>query len=273
MAADYGLTVSVSQIKEFLICPRRYQLHRLLAVEPAFTPVPLALGSAAHAAFGAIYTSIGNHGEVVPVDEAVQVFRDTWSVTAAGPVAIKLDEDEADAIDVGVRVVQAMHAHVVAAGPVDVVGVEVPFSGVQLHDPDTGEVLEERFGGFVDLVVREPVAAGSAATRAVIVEHKTAGRKWTRDQLDHDLQLTAYQAAAPALGLGDDVGLRYQIVTKAKVAAVQVEDVVRDDLAHVDFLRTAAGVLRAIGIGAFWPIKSWACKSCPFAHGCAGRRP
>ena len=75
-----GLTVSISQLKEFTICPRRYQLHRVLGVEPAFVPVPLALGLATHAAMGTMYTSIHERAEVPPVDEVLQVFRDTWAL-------------------------------------------------------------------------------------------------------------------------------------------------------------------------------------------------
>lgn len=260
-----GLTVSVSQLKEFMICPRRYQLHRVLGIEPAFVPVPLALGAATHAAIAAIYSSIQVRNELAPASEVVQVFRDAWSTAVDGPVPLQLEDDETDPIDTGVRMVEAFHRHVSAAGPMDVVAVELPFAGVELHDPDTGEVLDEQLGGIVDLVLRE-------GDHHVIVEQKTAARKWSREQLDHDLQVTAYQAAARATGLGGEVGLRLQIVTKAKLAAVQVEDVRRDDLAHVDFLRTAAGVLRAIGTGAFWPVRSWACKSCPYAHACGGVR-
>lgn len=266
MGAPETLTVSVSQLKEFLICPRRYQLHRVLGVEPEFTPVPLVLGSAAHSAFAHLYSTIADTNELPAVADVIQVFRDAWDVAIAGPIAVKLDEDAANPIDVGVKIVRAMHEHVAASGAVEVVGVEVPFSGVVLFDPDSGEVLDEQLTGFIDLVVRE-------RDRNVIVEHKTGARKWAQDQLDHDFQTTAYQIAAPTIGLGDDVGLRYQVVTKTKVAIVQVEDVVRDELATTDFLRTASGVLRAIGSESFWPVRSWACKSCPYSHACAGKQP
>lgn len=266
-AIDDGLTVSISQIKEYLICPRRYQLHRVLAVEPAFLPVPLALGNAVHAGFAATYLGIQATGRVIPLEATLQAFRDEWSGVTDGPLALALDEDDPDPVDVGTRILTAFHRHVVETGEVSVVAVELPFDGVELSDPDTGEVLDEKLSGVMDLVVRE----GSRGN-VVVVEHKTAARKWTRDQLDHDFQLTAYQIAArQKLGLGD-VGLRYQVVTKTKVAAVQVEDVVRDDLADVDFLRTAAGVLRAIGSGSFWPVRSWACRSCQYAHACSGIR-
>ena len=276
MPADSdGLSVSISQLKEFAICPRRYQLHRVMGVEPAFVPVPLALGSATHAGIGAMYTAMQDTGQVAPLDEVLQVFRDSWSVAVAGPVPVKIEEDDTSPIDTGVRMLTAFHEHVVAAAPVKVVAVELPFAGVELHDPDTGEVLDEKLSGVIDLVIAdnfEPQNGVAVTSRNIVVEHKTAARKWTRDQLDHDFQVTAYQVAARQIGLGDDVGLRFQIVTKTKVSAVIVENVVRDQAAEVDFLRTATGVMRAIGAGAFWPVRSWACTSCQYSHACSGSR-
>ncbi len=131
---------------------------------------------------------------------------------------------------------------------------------------------------MLDLVIadnfesQDGAPQAGAVSRNIVVEHKTAARRWTRELLDHDGQSTAYKVAARQIGLGEDVGLRYQVVTKAKVPSMQIEDVVRDDAAEVDFLRTATGVLRAIGAGAFWPVRSWACKSCQFAHACSGSR-
>lgn len=262
---DDGLTVSISQLKEYMICPRRYLLHRVLAVEPSFVPLPLALGAAVHKAIGFTYTSIRDRGGVPELAEVLQVFRDAWTVEGSGAVPIKVEDDDPDPIDLGVRMVAAFHRHVVADVPVRIVAVELPFRGVELHDPDTGAVLDETLSGVMDLVVVHE------DDRHVVVEHKTAARRWSAEQLEHDLQLTAYQVAARHVGLGE-VGLRYQVVTKAKVPVVQAESVVRDRLAEVDFMRTATGVLRAIGAGAFWPVRSWACASCPYAHACSGTR-
>lgn len=261
---DDGLTVSISQLKEFMICPRRYLLHRVLAVESSFVPLPLALGAAAHKSIGFTYTSIRDRGDVPELDEVLQVFRDAWTVEGSGVAPIKVEDDEPDPVDVGVRMVTAFHRHVLAAVPIRVVAVELPFRGVELHDPDTGAVLDETLSGVMDLVVQED-------EHHVVVEHKTAARRWSNQQLKDDLQLTAYQVAARHVGLGE-VGLRYQVVTKAKLPVVQAESVVRDRLAEVDFMRTATGVLRAIGAGAFWPVRSWACASCPYSHACSGTR-
>ena len=108
-----------------------------------------------------------------------------------------------------------------------------------LHDPDTGEVLDEQLVGTMDLVLRH-------GDHRIVVEHKTAARKWSDDQLAFDLQPTGYKFAAQQVGLGD-VGLRLQVVTKTKLPVVQVADVERGPRDEDDFLRTAVG--RAPGRG------------------------
>ena len=82
--------------------------------------------------------------------------------------------------------------------------------------------------------------------------------------------LPASEAGAERPPGAGEVGLRYQVVTKAKLPVVQAESVVRDRQAEVDFMRTATGVLRAIGAGAFWPTRGWVCGQCPYAAACTG---
>ena len=160
---------------------------------------------------------------------------------------------------------EVFHAHVAKTMNGHVVeGVEVPFV-VALHDPDTGEVLDEQLVGTMDLVLRH-------GDHRVVVEHKTAARKWSDDQLAFDLQPTGYKFAAQQVGMGD-VGLRLQVVTKTKVPVVQVADVERGPRDEDDFLRTAVGVLRAVDAGVAYPVRGWACKGCPFAHACKPKRP
>ena len=64
--------------------------------------------------------------------------------------------------------------------------------------------------------------------------------------------------------------LKFQVLTKTKVPAVQVAEVDRTSRDEDDFLRTVGGVLRAIDAGVSYPIRGWACRSCQFAHACRG---
>ena len=53
-----GLYVSVSQVKTWLMCPRKYELKYIRGVAPAFVPVNLAFGSAFHEALAGYYNEI-----------------------------------------------------------------------------------------------------------------------------------------------------------------------------------------------------------------------
>jgi putative RecB family exonuclease len=154
-------------------------------------------------------------------------------------------------------------AAVKCAGEVVVEQVEHPFA-VAVHDPDTGELLEEMLVGTMDLVVVEN-------GRRIVVEHKSSSKKYTQDQLRWDLQATCYEWAARQAGLGD-VTIRFQVVTKTRIPAIQVADVHRDEQDEDDFLRTVGGVLRAIDAGVSYPIRGWACRSCPYRAPCEAQR-
>lgn len=261
-----GLYVSVSQIKCWLKCSRQYVLHYVRGVEPAFIPTPLAFGSAFHEALAAFYSELKNTRAPLDREPARDVFRDAWDRAASGPVPLQTDEDDDVSVsaltDKGIAMLDAFLEFAEEAAMQQVVeAVEQPFA-VSIHDPDTGEVLEEALVGTVDAVVREN-------GHRVLLEHKTAARRMGRDQLDFDPQPTAYKYAARTMGLGD-VGVRYQVVTKTKSPAIQIEDVVRGAQDEDDLLRTALGVLRSIDAGVDFPVRGWQCRSCAYAHACKG---
>lgn len=197
----------------------------------------------------------------------LDTFRAAWEKATDGDVPLQTDEDGDESgqmVDKGVSMLHAFAEHASRAPTLVVEAVEHPFT-VPLHDPDSGERLEEALTGFMDLVVFEH-------GHRVVVEHKTSARKYGEDQLRFDLQVSGYKLAAREAGLGE-VGLRFQIITKAKVPAVQVADIERGPADEEDFVRTAVGVLRAIDAGVSYPVRGWACRSCQFAHACRGAAP
>ncbi len=259
-----GLYTSVSQMKCWLRCPRQFELKYVRGVAPAFVPVNLAFGSAIHEALAGHYQEIKTTGSPLRRDLVLDVFRSAWEKAAQGDVPLQSDEDGEDPrqmIDKGVSMLHAFAEHEARSPPKEVEAVERAFT-VTLHDPDSGEPLEEALTGVMDLVVIEE-------GRHVVVEHKTSSRKYSEDQLSNDIQVTGYKMAARASGLGE-VGLRFQVITKARAPQVQVADVVRTDGDEEDFARTAVGVLRAIDAGVSFPLRSWQCKTCQFAHACRG---
>jgi CRISPR/Cas system-associated exonuclease Cas4 (RecB family) len=259
-----GLYVSVSQVKTYLRCPRQFELRYIRGVAPAFVPVPLAFGSAFHSALAAFYGEVKVSGAPLKRDLMLDVFRSEWARALDGPVPLQVDEEDdtatATVIDKGISMLHcfAEYAEKSLDGVV-IESVEQAFS-VEIHDPNTGEPLEEQLVGVWDLVTVEK-------GRRVVVEHKSAAKKYAADQLRFDVQPTGYKVAARQAGLGE-VGLRFQVCTKTKVPQMQVVDIDRDAQDEDDFLRTAVGVLRAIDSGVSYPIRGWACRGCQFAHAC-----
>ena len=251
-----GLHVSVSQIKTYLRCPRQYQMRYVLGAEPEFVPRNLVLGSAVHEGLAAFYRSVMETSESPEQDVGLAALHAT--LEAAKKNRVPLEDGGEDLEAVGTALLRVFYETVYQDPPV-VVGVEVPFA-IDINDPVSGEILEERLVGALDLVVREE-------NKHVVGEHKTAAKKWSRAQIKYDIQLSAYKLVARKLGLGE-VGLRLQLLTKTKKPKMIVENTDRTDRDEREFLETVVGVLRAIDAQVFYPIRSSMCGGCAFQRRC-----
>ena len=186
-----GLHVSVSQVKTYLRCPRQYFFRYVVAAEPEFVPRNLVLGSAVHEGLAAFYRSVMETSESPEQDVGLAALHATLEAAKKNRVPLEEGEDDLEAVGTGLL---RVFYETVYQDPAVVVGVEVPFA-IELHDPVTGEVLEERFVGALDLVIRE-------GEKHVVVEHKTAAKKWSQDQIQHDIQLSRIQAGGGKAGSG-----------------------------------------------------------------------
>ncbi len=250
--------VSVSQLKTFLQCPRKYRYQYIDRLEPAFRPIALAFGTAWHAAIG--HHLVHSTGEqVVPREQLHATFRDALDaeVTRDGPpVLFEDDEDFGQTVDLGVRMLEVFANKVPV--PERVLGVEVPFV-LELAHPVTGEVSPLPLIGALDAVVAEGPATS-------VWELKTGKKKWSADQMEYDPQPTAYAIAARELGFDADVAL--VVTTKTRTPDVQVERLIRRAADEREFAETVLGVLHAIESGADFRLRSWACRSCAHAAAC-----
>jgi hypothetical protein len=185
-----GLHVSVSQIKCYLRCPRQYRFRYVLGAEPEFIPASLVLGSAVHEGLAAYYRSVMATGDSPEQD----VCRAAFYGTLVGFRKNKLPIKDGEGIEAQGEALLKVFYETVYQDPPNVVGVEVPFT-IELPDPTTGEILEEALVGALDLVVREE-------QKHVVGEHKTAAKKWSKDQIKNDGQLSAYKLVARKAGSG-----------------------------------------------------------------------
>ena len=249
------LHVSASQIKTYLLCPRKYQLRYVLGAPPEHRSIHLAFGSAIHEALAAYYMGLRGNPEPPSLDHLCDVFTDSMTsfFDSDLPIDIPQGQSQEDIQNLGIALLGVFHADI--DPPQTVLAVEQPFA-IDICDPTTGQVLEEQLIGFLDALVE-------IDGKTVIVEHKTAGRKWSQDQLDHDLQTSIYLAAIKA------DHLRLQTLVKTTTPKLHIYDLVRTPAQKQEAIKIICGVLTAIRAGAFWPQRGWMCCGCEFSKACA----
>ena len=118
--------------------------------------------------------------------------------------------------------------------------------------------------GTLDLVERD------ADGRLVVVDLKTAARKYSDLQVEASLQLSIYSYATAMNGLADeqDLRLRFDVLTKTKQPELHRYWTTRDSAANVRLYRLAAEVLAAVDAGVFPPRVGWHCQDCPVRSRC-----
>ena len=251
--------VSVSAITCYLQCPRAHEHRYILHTPPSHRSGALAFGSAMHTALALLYRRL-MEGQPEPSSAELEAaFADAWHRELGSSVPVLLDaaETEDTALDRGVKLVRLFHAR--AARPHRVVAAEEPFS-VELCDPITGVVLDERLVGVFDAVVQE-------GDSYQVLEHKTGARRWSQDRLAFDLQVSAYALAAPLMGFGQaDVCI--QLLLKTKEPALELYHPFRAERDLQELLLTVTGVLVAAQARAFYPVRGWHCRGCPYAGPC-----
>jgi len=250
--------ISVSAISTYLRCAAQFEHRYILRTPPSHRAGVLAFGSAIHHALARFYTELMNNQPEPGAEDLAATFSDAWTRELASPLPVLFDKDEAaDTLrDKGVALVRLFHTE--APRPHQVVGVEEPFS-IEVCDPTTGEVFDERMVGAIDAITQDE------DDQPYILEHKTGAKKRS---FEGDLQGAAYSYVAPRIGLGESVSVTYQLLTKTKTPVLHIETVSFTAADQRDLLRTVAGVLAAVRAGAFYPRRDWQCRSCPFAGPC-----
>ena len=255
-AADRSaLHVSVSQIRALQACGRRYQLRYVLGAKPEHRSANLVLGTAVHTGLAGFYQALKD-GVVSPDEEVIETSRLSLEEAMKQDPPILLEDGEtlADLQTTAEALIRTFLAGVEL--PDEVLAVEVPFF-MDIIDVDSGVILEEQLTGYLDAVVR-------FGDDIVVLEHKTAARAWSRDQLDFDLQVSLYQAVT------DAARVRLQVLTKTRVPKLLLHDLVRSEREQREAVVIVCRVLDAIRAGAFWPAPGWACKSCEYRKQCRG---
>jgi len=244
-----AIHLSHSQITEFLTCPRKYHLHRVLALPAAFMPSGLLFGVSMHAAL-ALYNQRRLEGREAGFDELYGEFVNSWDAEQL-PVFYKRGDDEAGLKGLAKGMLRSYLARPASSG--EVVAVEEPFAlGL------TGELPQVE--GRIDLIER----TGDGG--CVLTDYKTARSR----RVPSPDQFVLYREAAARLGLADAERLRVRYVLLLKTASADVQ-VVEVPVGPADLERLISiyvSAWREIERGCSFPRTGWWCKGCQWKGYC-----
>jgi hypothetical protein len=250
---------SISQLKTFLQCPRKYRFTYVDRVEPEFRPIALAFGTAWHETI-AVHLLPPITDQLLSREALQATFRDslTEQVNQDGPpVLFEDEEDVGKTVGLGLRMLDAFLDKV--PRPEQVLGVEVPFV-LELEHPATGEIASVPLVGGIDAIVHDE-------RETFVWELKTGKKKWSADQLQYDPQPTAYSMASRELG-HNDAQVKLLVTTKTVKPDIQVQRLVRRPTDERELAETLLDVLHAVKAGVDVRIRGWGCRSCAYASRC-----
>jgi len=256
VAARREAHLSVSQISTWLQCPRKYRFQYIDKVPWIAVPAALTFGTSIHAALAAL-SQARLEGEEPTLDDLHGAYRVAWAAEGK-PIELK-DGETPEALDAMAKAMLAVALDQPRVGRV--IAVEEPFR-IELADgvpPLVGiiDLIEERNG------------------RAVIVEHKTAGQRFTDQRVADDYQATAYASAALEMGLPgvktiEDVEVRFNVMLKLKKPSIDERPTHRSARQADELREVASMVWLAREVGVLPPYRGWACATCPFRQPCSG---
>lgn len=243
--------LSVSRVNAYLGCSLKYRFQYIDQIPPPWRPAALAFGSSVHAAVEWFHRE-RLAGRTPDPDAVVKVFEADWYAANLDPIVFS-EKDSKEILAEKGREMLALY--------VDETDGKLPLLTedrfeIDLVDPETGEVLDVRLRGVIDLVEAD----------GTLVELKTAARAFDTGSLERHLQLSTY-ALVRFLATGAVPPLRIDALLKTKVPRLEHLSAARtvEDLAWT--ARLIESVARSIQAGCFFPNPSWRCGECEyFAH-------
>ncbi len=243
--------LSISHVQTYLGCSLQYRFRYIDQIPPPWRPAALVFGSTVHAAIEWFHRErlAGRRPEPETV---AKIFDADWFAENLEPVVFPEKESKDSLAEKGRQLVAL---YVEQIGETLPMLIEDRFE-IDLIDPETGEVLDVRLRGIIDLVEAD----------GTLVELKTAARTFDTGTLERHLQLSTY-ALVRLIATGEVPPLRIDALLKTKVPRLERLPASRtvEDLAWT--ARLIERVAHAIRAGCFFPNPSWRCAECEyFAH-------
>jgi len=248
--------LSVSQVQLFLTCPLKYRFSYVDKLDKPYRASSLAFGTSVHAAIE-WYHRARQTGRSPTTAQVLALFDADWYAANLGPVAFAA-VDSPESLRQKGRALVALYVERREGKAAR--AVEEPFE-IDLVDPATGECLDVKVRGVLDLVEED----------GTVVDLKTAARAVSIQDLERHLQLSVYALVA-FLKTDTIPSLRLDVLLKTKTPRFETYPTTRtiQDLSWTaQLLRSVAS---AIAARTFHPAPSWACGECEFFAACQAWR-
>ena len=243
--------ISVSQVNTYLGCSLKYRFQYVDKIPRPWRVAAMAFGTSVHAAVEWFHRE-RLAGRSVELTEVLKVFDADWYAQNVEPLVFSERESKDSMAEKGRAMLQL---YVESTNGIKPVAVE-QFFELDLVDPETGEVLDVRLRGVVDLVEEGDT----------LIDLKTAGRTLEQGGLERHLQLSTY-ALAFLIQHGVIPKLRLDMLLKTAKPRLERHETTRsiEDLGWT--ARLIQEVSLAIETEHFFPNPSWRCTECEyFAH-------
>src|SRR5262245_12531542 len=243
---------SVSQVQTYLGCPLKYRFQYVDQIPRPWRPAALVFGSSVHAAVEWFHKE-RLAGAKPKVDDVLRIFDADWFAQTLEPVVFQGSETKDDFAIKGRAMLQL---YVESEHPGVATAVEEWFE-LDLSDPETGEILDVRLRGIIDLIEQ-----GDR-----VVELKTAARALPSGDLERHLQLSTY-ALVYLLLHRVAPKLRIDMLLKTKQPRLERFETTRTPADLAWTARLIERTARAIEAGHFFPNPGWRCAECEYFAQC-----
>ena len=249
--------LSASGIGDYLECGLLYKFARIDKRRPERIADSLVLGKAIHAVLAYFYQELKGGGRLTQ-KHLEEAFDHHWDRLAHGRYDINYKSGKSyhSYRDEGKQLLAAFLQQL-PQEECAMLGIEQPFIFEMAG-------LPVPLIGIFDLVLEDP------AGTIVIVDHKTASKAYSMNEVNQNLQMTIYHMAARANGYGDrEILLRLDCLIKTKVPKFEQFYTTRADWDERKMVKKIMAVWDGITKGVFIPNDtSWKCRRCGHQTAC-----
>lgn len=246
---------SYSSLNQLLnICSLQWMFEKLERRPKPFTPIALAFGSVYHRVME--FIALNRLEQKLPAEaETRDLFLNLWEREQQEGPPLEKDE-EMTPEQIGQQGSELVVAYLKQLDPKErVISMNEVFA-VPLGESDRPLI------GEIDCVV-------DADDGRAMVDWKTAGRRWPKDQADKSLQPTVYLYAHRQLHPAESLPFRFDVAVKNKTPVIDKPTTTRtsDDFRRLECLVSKAEQI--IDHELFYPSdQGFACSGCQFREPC-----